>query len=41
MKIMLLEIVEEFEIKLQRRLTAEEFEFLKWMIEKHVKGIDE
>ncbi len=37
MIIILLEIIEDFEQKLQRKLTAEEYEFVKWMVENHSK----
>lgn len=38
MNIILLEIVEKFERKLQRKLTAEEYKFVIWMVDKHMKG---
>lgn len=34
----LLEIIVDMERKLRRRLTAKEYKFVKWMVEKHLKG---
>lgn len=38
MNTILVKIVQSFEQKLARKLTAAEFEFLKWLVKKHLKG---